>query len=44
MFKRGGGVWWTCIRLNGKKIQESLDTTDKKLAQAIESKHYFVKN
>ncbi|MDO8141428.1 MAG: site-specific integrase [Candidatus Brocadiales bacterium] len=38
MFKRGGGVWWTCIRLNGKKIQESLDTTDKKLAQAIESK------
>lgn len=37
MFKRGG-VWWTCIRYRGKKIQRSLETTDKKLAQAIEAK------
>ncbi|HHT9137233.1 MAG TPA: tyrosine-type recombinase/integrase [Candidatus Wunengus sp. YC60] len=37
MFKRGG-VWWTCIRYKGKKIQKSLETTDKKLAQAIEAK------
>ncbi len=37
MFKRGG-VWWTCIRHNGRKIQKSLETTDKKLAKSIESK------
>ena len=37
MFKRGG-VWWTCIRYKGKKIQKSLETPDKKLAQAIEAK------
>ncbi|MCP4986068.1 MAG: tyrosine-type recombinase/integrase [Colwellia sp.] len=37
MFKRSG-VWWTCIRHNGKKIQKSLETADKKLAQNIESK------
>ncbi len=37
MFKRNG-VWWMGIRHNGKKIQKSLETTDKKLAQAIEAK------
>ncbi len=37
MFKRSG-IWWTCIRHNGKKIQKSLETTDRKLAQAIEAK------
>ncbi len=37
MFKRSG-VWWTCIRHNGRKIQKSLETTDKRLAQAIEAK------
>ena len=37
MFKRND-VWWTCIRHNGKKIQKSLETADRKLAQAIESK------
>ena len=37
MFKRNG-VWWTCIRHNGRKIQKSLETTDRKLAQAIEAK------
>ena len=37
MFKRSG-VWWACIRHNGKKIQKSLETTDRKLAQAIEAK------
>ena len=37
MFKRGG-VWWTCIRYEGKKIQKSLETADKKLAQSIEAK------
>ncbi len=37
MFKRGG-VWWTCIRHDGKKIQKSLETTDKKLAKAIDAK------
>ncbi len=38
MFKRSGGVYWTCIRHNGRKIQKSLETTDRKLAQAIEAK------
>ena len=37
MFKRSG-IWWTCIRHNGKKIQKSLETTDKKLAKDIEAK------
>ena len=37
MFKRSG-VWWTCIRHEGKKIQRSLETSDKKLAQVIEAK------
>ena len=37
MFKRAG-VWWTCIRHNGRKIQKSLETSDRKLAQAIEAK------
>lgn len=37
MYKRGG-VWWTCIRYGGKKIQRSLETGDKKLAQSIEAK------
>jgi|TARA_B100001964_G_scaffold236425_1_gene298124 site-specific recombinase XerD len=37
MYKRSG-VWWTCIRYKGKKIQKSLETSDKKLAKAIEGK------
>ncbi len=37
MFKRGG-VWWTCIRYEGKKVQKSLETDDRRLAQAIEAK------
>ncbi len=37
MFKRAG-VWWTCIRHNGREIQKSLETSDKKLAQDIEAK------
>ena len=37
MFKRGG-VWWTCIRPNGKKRQVSLETGNKKLAKEIEAK------
>ena len=37
MYKRGG-IWWTCISHNGRKIQKSLETSDKKLAQAIEAK------
>ncbi len=37
MFKRSG-VWWTCIRYKGRKIQKSLETPDRKLAQAIEAK------
>ncbi len=37
MFKRSD-VWWTCIRHNGKKIQKSLETSDRKLAKAIEAK------
>ncbi|UJS18307.1 MAG: phage integrase SAM-like domain-containing protein [Candidatus Jettenia sp.] len=37
MFKRGG-VWWACIRHDGKKIQKSLDTPDKRLAKEIEAK------
>ncbi|MCF6147314.1 MAG: tyrosine-type recombinase/integrase [Candidatus Kuenenia sp.] len=37
MYKRGG-VWWTCIRYNGKKIQKSLETAERKQAKAIEAK------
>ncbi len=37
MFKRSG-VWWTCIRHEGRKIQKSLETTDRKLAKSIEAK------
>jgi site-specific recombinase XerD len=37
MFKRSG-VWWTCIRHNGKKVQKSLETSDRRLAKAIEAK------
>ena len=37
MFKRAG-VFWCCIRHNGKKIQKSLETSDRKLAKAIEAK------
>jgi len=39
MFKRkDSGVWWMCIRHNGKKIQKSLETSEKKLAKAIQAK------
>jgi len=37
MYKRGG-IWWTCISHNGRKIQKSLGTSNKKLAQAVEAK------
>ncbi len=37
MYKRNG-VWWACIRHNGRKIQKSLETTDRKLAKDIEAK------
>jgi integrase len=37
MFKRSG-IWWTCITHNGRKIQKSLETSDKKLAKTIEAK------
>ena len=37
MFKRSG-IWWTCISHNGRKIQKSLETSDKKLAKTIEAK------
>ena len=30
--------WWTSIRHNGKRIQKSLETSDRKLAKAIEAK------
>lgn len=39
MFKRGGGKnWHIFIRVDGRKIQKSLGTSDKKLAKQIESK------
>ena len=38
MFKRSGGVWWTCIRHEGRKIQMSLETTNRRLAKSIEAK------
>ena len=37
MFKRAG-VWWTCIRHDGRKIQKSLKTANKKSALAREAK------
>ena len=37
MFKRSS-IWWTCISYNGKKVQKSLGTSNKKLAQAVEAK------
>ncbi len=37
MFKRSG-IWWTCTRHNGRKIQKSLETSDRKLAKAIDAK------
>lgn len=37
MYKQGS-IWWTSISYNGKRIRKSLETTDKKLAQAIEAK------
>ena len=37
MFKRND-IWWTCISHNGRKIQKSLETSDKKLAKTIEAK------
>ncbi len=36
MYKRSS-VWWTCIRKNGRKIQKSLETSDKELAKDIEA-------
>ena len=38
MHKRSNGIWHTCIRHNGKRIQKSLETSDRKLAKAIEAK------
>jgi len=38
MFKRSGGVWYTCIRSNGRKIQKCLGTTNKASAQKIDIK------
>lgn len=37
MYKQGS-IWWTSISYKGKRIRKSLETTDKKLAQAIEAK------
>ena len=37
MFKRSD-IWWTCITHNDRKVQKSLGTSNKKLAQAIEAK------
>jgi integrase len=37
MFKRGD-IYWTCIRHKGRKIQKSLETSDRRLADQIESK------
>ena len=37
MFKRNG-VWWTCIRHEGRKIQKSLGTANKQSAQKIDNK------
>ena len=39
MFKRkDSGLWWMSFRHNGKKVQKSLETSDKKLAKEIEAK------
>ena len=39
MFKRkDSGLWWMSIRIKGRRIQKSLETSDKKLAKAIEAK------
>jgi integrase len=39
MFKRkDSGLWWMSIRHNGRKIQKSLETSDRKLAKTIEAK------
>ncbi|MCP4254559.1 MAG: site-specific integrase [Candidatus Scalindua sp.] len=39
MFKRKeSGLWWMSVRYNGRRIQKSLETPDKKLAKAIEAK------
>lgn len=37
MFKRGG-VYWLKIRCDGRIVQKSLGTSNKKLAKAIEAK------
>ncbi|MDP6925286.1 MAG: hypothetical protein QGI94_10985, partial [Candidatus Scalindua sp.] len=37
MFLRGQ-IWWTKIRHDGKKIEKSLGTRNRKSAQAIEAK------
>lgn len=37
MYKRGR-VWWTCIRFKGRKMQKSLETSNKQLARDIEAK------
>jgi len=37
MFKRGN-VWWTCLMVEGHRVQRSLETTNKKLAEKIEAK------
>jgi site-specific recombinase XerD len=37
MFKRSG-VWWMCIRHEGRKIQKSLGTSNRQSAQKIEAK------
>jgi integrase len=37
MFKRSG-IWWTCIRHQGRKIQKSLGTANKLSAQKIDNK------
>jgi hypothetical protein len=37
MFKRGN-VWWTCLMVDGHRVQRSLETTNKKLAEKIEAK------
>jgi len=37
MYKRSN-IWWMCISHNGRKIQKSLGTSNKKVAQAVEAK------
>ena len=39
MFKRkDSGLWWMSVRINGRKVQKSLDTKDRALAKDIEAK------